>query len=189
MNWMITHQLNEIRFQPSCSTTNPPVLKWTAPLPDWIKINTDAALNQSGRIGLAAIARDHTRMVISAEINCVYGPLNAFFAESAAALMGTRLLQGGKYDNIILESDALQVVQALHSTTLGRSEAAMLIQDIKRLLPSFKRWQITHTMRQGNQAAHYMAKDALRTTGNTRWTSSLLITLRTLIQSDELPPL
>lgn len=146
-------------------------------------------LNPNGRIGLAAIPRDSVGAVISAEFNYLIGPTNVFFPESAAVLMGLRLLQEGHHDNIILESNALQVVQAIRSKELGRSEASSVIQDFKRLLPSFQRWQINHTLCQGNQAADNMAKHALTVVGNTRWTYSLPILLRTLISSDELPRL
>lgn len=104
----------------------------------------DAAMDTEERTRLAVIIRDSEGLFISAEIKSFVGPINVFYAELAAILIGLHLLQEDQHENVILESDSLYVVQAIHSTEIGRSEAASLIQDIKRLLPSFQRWQIIH---------------------------------------------
>lgn len=153
---MIIQKLNEIRCYSGHNVTLTDNLKWTTPPLDWIiKINIDAMTSSDGRIGLAAIIRDSSGLIISVEINCISGLPNAFFGESSAALMGVKLLQGSQHYNIILELDALQVVQAIHSSQVGRLEGSSIIQDIRRALMFNRRWQVIHTPREGSRSPQF----------------------------------
>lgn len=135
---------------------------------------------------MAAISRDSEGAIVSAEFNYLNDPFNVFFAETAAALMGLRLVQDGQQHNIILETDALQVVNAIHYAEIGRSEAAALISDIKRILPSFGRWKIDQISTEGNQAADNMAKHAQMWKVKSIWIHSLPTFLKRLIPPHEL---
>lgn len=78
MKWMISQELNDIRCMPGRHNTLHAELKWLAPPPNWIKINTDATLTSDDKIGLAAIIRDSTKVVAAMEMRCITGPSNSF---------------------------------------------------------------------------------------------------------------
>ncbi|KAB2610943.1 hypothetical protein D8674_018975 [Pyrus ussuriensis x Pyrus communis] len=70
---------------------------------------------------------------------------------------------------VILESNALQVVQALHSPHCGVSTIGLLIEDVKARLQSFATVKVNHICRFANVVPHSMAKLALSSTVPSLW--------------------
>lgn len=63
--------------------------------------------------------------------------------------------------NIILEGDALQVVNMMNNATIDWSLRGLLIEDARNVLSSFATWSIFHISRGADMAAHCLAKAAL----------------------------
>lgn len=60
--------------------------------------------------------------------------------------------------NIILEGDAMEVVQALHRESTWRESYYMLVEEDKRNLHTIPRWSVQHVAKQANVTAHNLAK-------------------------------
>ncbi|RXI06037.1 hypothetical protein DVH24_018079 [Malus domestica] len=70
---------------------------------------------------------------------------------------------------VILESNALQVVQALHSPHCGVSATGLLIEDVKASLQSFATVKVNHICTSTNVVTHSMAKLAFSSTVPSLW--------------------
>ncbi|KAF5462683.1 hypothetical protein F2P56_018670 [Juglans regia] len=84
-------------------------------------------------------------------------------AEAIGALEATRLCHHLGLTNIILEGDALQVIQAINSRSENWSSTGMIMEDVKGQLSTFESWSAIHIRREGNKAAHELARNALVT--------------------------
>jgi hypothetical protein len=63
--------------------------------------------------------------------------------------------------SVILEGDALEVVEELKRVNEDAGHLDNLIGEIRFLLRSFDCWSINHIKREGNKAAHTSAKFAI----------------------------
>lgn len=63
---------------------------------------------------------------------------------------------------LIMEGDALQVVNNLSKNKTNWSQGGLLIEDAKILLNSFVSWPAHHTKREANKKAHNLDRDALK---------------------------
>ncbi|CAN6704515.1 unnamed protein product [Malus baccata var. baccata] len=70
---------------------------------------------------------------------------------------------------IILESDALQVVQGVGSLKQGSSSSDLLLDDVRECLRGFGSSKICHVSHSTNGAAHRMAKLALYFSSTFHW--------------------
>ncbi|KAB2623922.1 hypothetical protein D8674_037875 [Pyrus ussuriensis x Pyrus communis] len=70
---------------------------------------------------------------------------------------------------IILESDALQVVQGVGSLKRGSSSLDLLLDDVRECLRGFGSSKICHARRSANSAAHRMVKLALDFSSTFHW--------------------
>ncbi|GLT61043.1 hypothetical protein SLA2020_337780 [Shorea laevis] len=99
-------------------------------------------------MGLVTAARSHT-------INFLTEPV---VAEAIAALQAAEFSRDLGLPSIILEGDSLQVVKAVAATSPNWSRHGQIIEDIKIVLQGLGSWQICHTKRENNYAAHGLAK-------------------------------
>jgi ribonuclease HI len=89
----------------------------------------------------------------------VYDPVTA---EAMAARTAVEFCKEvGIYD-VFLEGDSLLVVKAVKSTQPNWLPYGQVIDDIKSMLRSLRRWSIRHVKREANSAAHGLAKFATR---------------------------
>merc|ERR1712100_259600 len=70
-----------------------------------------------------------------------------------------------RFSKIILEGDALQVVQALKKPGRNWCRYGHIIEETREILQSLQTWRTTHVRREFNGAAHQFAKEALLRTG------------------------
>ncbi|KAK2379713.1 hypothetical protein QL285_067484 [Trifolium repens] len=74
-------------------------------------------------------------------------------------VMTTLQLRG--YNNVIFETDAQNIVGAIHSRKQGVSEFSTIINKIKCLLSLFPDFEVKLIRRQANRIAHTIARVAL----------------------------
>lgn len=86
---------------------------------------------------------------------------NSFTAEAYGLLAAAIFCKELNLTNIILEGDALQVVNMVNNAVTNWSLGGLLIEDARKVLNSFTTWLVIHTSRGTNMAAHFLAKDAL----------------------------
>jgi ribonuclease HI len=82
-------------------------------------------------------------------------------AEAIAALHAAEFSRDLGLQMIILEGDSLQVVNAIQDTGPNWSRYGHIVADIRTVLQGFQGWQICHTKRATNYAAHGLAKEAI----------------------------
>jgi ribonuclease HI len=82
-------------------------------------------------------------------------------AEATATLRAVYFCQELGFHQVILEGDALLVVQALNTGGTNWCRYGHLLDEAKGILNSFQSWSVQHVRRTNNEAAHCLAKKAL----------------------------
>ncbi|XP_042972810.1 uncharacterized protein LOC122304618 [Carya illinoinensis] len=107
---------------------------WSPPSLGSIKINWDAAVDVSqAKVGIA---------------------LGAFHAASLAKDL--------EFSPVILEGDAIQIVNGISQRVERWDRVGMVMYDTSLLLSSLCQWSMAFVRRSGNQMAHNLAKDSLK---------------------------
>lgn len=130
--------------------------------PDYYKLNWDAAIDQNkGRVGIGVVLRNSDAMVVGTLRFSRPYPRDSHMAEALGLFYASKFCKDIGMTQIIMEGNALQVLQMLKSTLLDLSQLGLIIQEAKRILNSFAKWSCYHVKREGNQATHLLDKDAL----------------------------
>lgn len=79
-------------------------------------------------------------------------------AEVMAALRAATFSSDLEFDKVVLEGDALQIMQAPKHDGPNRSKYGYLIQDTQKILNGLKKWQVQHVSRKLNGAGHRLVK-------------------------------
>jgi ribonuclease HI len=80
--------------------------------------------------------------------------------EALALHDGIRLALDLGHLNVIIKSDAQDVVRMLNEANFARTELASICYEIQDLCSSFRSCSIVHINREANEAAHRCAKQA-----------------------------
>ncbi|XP_070672474.1 uncharacterized protein [Malus domestica] len=109
--------------------------RWSSPPPKWIMINVDASFcsySKSGGIGV--VFHDEAGTYVGGFICKIPHAIDPYTVEILAARASLHQVAQWHWRLVILESDALQVVQALHGPHCGVSTTSLLIEDVRVLL-------------------------------------------------------
>jgi hypothetical protein len=68
-----------------------------------------------------------------------------------------------------LEGDSLTIVKAITAKEPSFHRYGQIVEDIKLVLQSLRKWKVSHTKRDGNNAVHALAKEASRTVTDNTW--------------------
>jgi ribonuclease HI len=133
--------------------------KWKKPPAEFLKLNIDATFDPDGRNGgWGFILRDEDGDVVTAgcgKLDWVHDPLQA---EVVACLQGTQAAIDLGVGKIIIETDALQVCQAMNSRAYDLSLAGNLIKELRSLAESnFMSFKFVHVQRSCNKVADALA--------------------------------
>ncbi|XP_074314331.1 uncharacterized protein LOC141649543 [Silene latifolia] len=146
---------------------------WRPAAEGYIKINVDAGIKEEEGVSTGAVCRDVRGRVLwglTVERDVVWDPR---FAEAAAVLDGLQEARARGFQRVMLESDCLQVIDALREKRNGRSSFSLLIADILHLCNSFSSVIWSHTSRINNMVAHALAHVFPRVAGKTIWSNVL----------------
>jgi len=92
------------------------VRRWERPEQDYIKVNCDAAYDpQSGNGGWGCVLRDADGDVVSAKRGRVEALMCALHGELIAIIHGTQAAADAGVGHVIIETNAVEVVQAVYS--------------------------------------------------------------------------
>jgi ribonuclease HI len=158
--------------------------KWKKPPHGVIKLNWDAAIDKNNqRMGIGIIARDHNRNIVAAFVATRLYITDPSSAEALAAWKMAELCVMLGLNNVLLEGDSLEVVQALckEDSTWGRYGA--LISDAKLLLQHVQNWTVCHVKREANEVAHKLAKLAFSFSEERLWREDLPMCVRDVVSS------
>jgi ribonuclease HI len=132
--------------------------KWTPPPRNTVKINWDATVAiEKKEIGIGFIARDEKGKFVGAVSKKERIAVEPVVAETLAALFAILWCQEQNYHDVILEGDALQVVNAVNNDRQCSSYYGHLVEDVKLGLRRLNCTKFCHVRHSANAAAHELA--------------------------------
>ncbi|XP_062028900.1 uncharacterized protein LOC133744887 [Rosa rugosa] len=161
----LQQDFQEQQLQSCCSVRRPAAqVSWTRPPFPFLKLNVDGALNfELGLRGLGAVLRNENGDLMLAVSKGMKGGFSVKATELYAAVLGfhTIIQAGFQSTAIILEMDALGVINAFNATDVDLSIEGALVEEVRNLFHFFSSVICTFSPRKCNQAAHSLAKKAL----------------------------
>jgi hypothetical protein len=94
---------------------------------------------------------------------------SALMAEVEAFRDGVRLIPAGTRERIVVESDWLELVMLWKNKGNHRSEIKAILDDVEEMISDFTSFQLLHTRRERNFAAHLSAQHASSTLASFVW--------------------
>ena len=143
--------------------------RWTPPLPGVFKINVDGATLEDGlNSSVGAVIRDSGGVVLTACSKFLQGQFSVEEVEALAMEVGILLARDMKLSQIIVESDAISIVNSVNENFMEGS-IGHLFQGILALLSSFTSWKVNHVNWDYNRVAHELAHLARRSEDMQVW--------------------
>ncbi|XP_074318719.1 uncharacterized protein LOC141655543 [Silene latifolia] len=155
-----------------------------APPVGYVKINVDAGVKERAGVGLGVMCRDGKGHVMWGASIVLEQLWESHIAEAVAVLDGVNEARRRGHEKIIVESDCLQVVEALRKSLTGRSIFALVLEDILSLCNSFSSIIWSHTSRINNGVAHALAHPFPRVVGRFLWSEALPLIANDAVVSD-----
>ena len=122
-------EANKARTRKGCKDS---VSSWPPPSPGVCAISVDAAVDYtSSRYGTGCVIRDHRGVVVASEISVNQRGFSPPLAEAAAIIRGLSLAKELEIWRVVVQSDCLQVVNAIKSKDTPSTELGILLEDIK----------------------------------------------------------
>jgi hypothetical protein len=110
------------------------------------------------KMGIGVIIRDSMGEIL-ATLSEPKDYINApDIAEATAALRASKFSSEFSFFRVVLECNALQIVQALKKDWQNLSIYEHLIEDTQWILNSLQRWQVYYISRNLNGMAHWLTK-------------------------------
>lgn len=134
-------------------------VKWQAPDIEKLKLNVDASVfvgHSSFAVGM--IIRDHNGCFIQAKNLRRAGEVPVFEAEAMGILEALSWLQTLALSDVVIESDSLLTVNALHQNIDSHLEVGSVLQDCRDILDHRPDFSVSFTRKQANKAAHVLAR-------------------------------
>ncbi|XP_074277477.1 uncharacterized protein LOC141601108 [Silene latifolia] len=145
-----------------------------APAPrGFVKVNVDARVKEDEGVSLGLNCRGEMGEVlwgVSIAQDHVWEP---HVAEAVAVLEGLKEALRKGFMSVVIESDCLQVVEALKKKLTGRSCFMLVIEEILLLCVSVNSVIWSFSSRVNNIVAHTLVHIYPRTTGRMEWSDTL----------------
>jgi len=106
------------------------------------------------------VIRDSRGDFIAASMNFLPTVLDAQMAEAYALKEGLHMVQHIGYRNFIMQSDCLEVVEAMKDGGFSASAAAPIFEDCYNIWIDFPTATMEHCDREANQVGHELAQQA-----------------------------
>ena len=114
------------------------------------------------------VIRDELGQFVAAKSLTMVGNMEVSMVE-ARVLVAINLCKTLGFNKIHLEGDAQTIVNAVNSSSLDWGRMGMSVEDIQLELKSFPFWRMSFVRREGNKAAHFMARLALNNSMDQLW--------------------
>ena len=138
------------------------VRKWSPPDFKWVKVNTNGACISGGNsTACRGVLRDSVGHWMQG-FNCYLGKGSVLSAELNGALQGLNLVWEIGFKKVWLEMDSVEGLELIQQGFSFTHPCVSLIQQITDLIA--RSWEVnfSHTCRDSNKVADYLAKMALR---------------------------
>ncbi|XP_030499807.2 uncharacterized protein LOC115715132 [Cannabis sativa] len=158
---------------------------WVKPALETIKINVDAAsFEQENSYGFGLVVRDHlgSPLHIQAEYHGGYFPSEV--TEAMGIKEAFSWIKANHRSRVLIESDSMLAVQAIHSTQLMTSVLGLVVNDCRNILSSLSDVSLRFVRRSANCAAHFVARHARSSIGRSILGSIIPPDLHTILYSE-----
>ncbi|KAE8725168.1 hypothetical protein F3Y22_tig00009009pilonHSYRG00182 [Hibiscus syriacus] len=136
----------------------PKVVRWCAPSIPLLKFNVDGAFRIEDRCGAVGfVVRDDDGFVLGGGAHFVREAHSAEFVEAQAVIHALQFASSKGFTKIIIECDALAVVNRLKSKLPEFSMLGLVLEEAKQLMNSFEDVGVCYVHRLGNRVAHALA--------------------------------
>jgi ribonuclease HI len=137
-------------------------LSWEKPQFGWFKCNIDAGFYKDANKTTAGwCLRDHVGRFIAAGTTWLNGNYSVIEGEAIALLEAMKAMEQRWIANVIFETDAKSVVDAIQYFHGGNSEFSLLISHISNFLSNGQNFVVKFIKRQANMVAHSLARAAI----------------------------
>ncbi|CAM0910766.1 unnamed protein product [Alopecurus aequalis] len=132
---------------------------WKKPATGVLKLNVDASfLPDTGTGSIGSIIRDAGGNFVAACCDSNAHAIDVASMEALALLAGLKLVEQIGGQSVIVESDSMEVVQAILNPSEYRGTGAVIIDDCRQLIATLGKATIHHCPREANGAAHALAR-------------------------------
>ena len=160
-------------------------IRWKNPPIGWIKGNFDGvAKGNLGREGCGGILRDHVGNIIDAIVVPI-GHYKSHISEATAALYTMKLVADLGCPKLWLEGDS-NIINILSNKISITWSIEAMVMEIKSLINKFEKVIISHTYREANGVADWVANHAVQMGYKMTWIGELNknVDLKALINYD-----
>ncbi|XP_019163496.1 PREDICTED: uncharacterized protein LOC109159839 [Ipomoea nil] len=141
---------------------------WAPPPSNVLKCNVDAAIFEHGA-GYGAIIQDHEGWFVAACGGRLGNDRDPFVAESLAVMTTLNWLREQHFNNIILESDCLNLCTAFNSNCNDFSYIGLIVKQCRSIAKDIGVSTLSHVRRTANCVAHALARATDSMTGSGMW--------------------
>ncbi|KAM6564221.1 hypothetical protein CsatB_024219 [Cannabis sativa] len=160
---------------------------WSPPPPTCLKLNVDAAFDEAcNKIGFGAIIRDSNGNVKAAMSHPINGCCLPQEMEAKGLFYSLKWARQLNFKVDMVETDSLILANALRKTASNRSSFQDLIFDVQTELSYLPTVCVNHVYRDGNQAAHGLAKQALVLDNVCTWLEDFPSAILSVVVKDSL---
>jgi ribonuclease HI len=132
---------------------------WTKPPGGKVKLNTEAAVDlATRRASTGCIIRDSQGQFLAACRVEIEGVIDVTTAEAQAVRDGLRLVERIGCNNLIVETDCLEVVNAYNFPMENRIIGVAFLDESRTMMVGFNEASISHCSKEENRAAHQLAR-------------------------------
>ena len=156
--------------------------EWTKPKVGWTKLNTDGSVHRESA-SFGGLVRDYRGEPICAFVSkAPQGDI--FLVELWAIWRGLVLSLGLGIKAIWVESDSMSVVKTINKQQPSCPKADSCLKQIWKLLRKFDKYDISHSWRETNRAADYLARMVLQRNDVVLWPVDFPCSLCNIIKDD-----
>ncbi|XP_060961018.1 uncharacterized protein LOC133031516 [Cannabis sativa] len=135
--------------------------QWRKPIVHMVKINVDGAIFQNqNKFGFGCVARDTNGLLLEAISESRLGVVKPVIAETIGIKEALSWIERKQWSNVVIETDALVVVQAINSSFSMPSQFGLLVGDCRTLMSSLNNVSLKFVKRFANRAAHCLARES-----------------------------
>ena len=159
--------------------------RWKPPDEGWIKINVDGAFdNNTCQGGLGIIIRDHLGKVLLSAWFYLSSGRDAEEMEALACKEGLCLAAEWCNQPAMLSTDSSSVAGVLKARNVEHSHLKFILEEAVEAGDKLPSWDVSHSRRESNGAAHELAQLAKRTKHSAVWRFASPVCVEQIIARD-----
>lgn len=134
-------------------------LTWVPPEEGRLKLNVDAAVSENAdEFSVGLVVRNDAGRFRMGKVMKWSGKVSVLEAESRGVCEAVKWAMSCGLDHVVIESDALVVVQACHSEESYQTEVGHIVDECKELLITRGDYSVKYISNHANKGAHWMAR-------------------------------